>query len=284
MSSSNNSRIWKEIDRLYAWISIGIILVLALIYFIVYSFVPESFARSLALNVISDLIPVFIVFVGAYWFLRRIQQFRSQEEITRLSDSISVKVAQSLAQRLLHNSSEVVYYEEFYKVPWNDLLNTCSALDIIVHYYDTWINTNARSLQSVLDRGGTIRVILPNYENKELLSWIQKRFPEYSPDLLRKKISNTEEKLKLLVRNSTNKHARLEVYYVDHMIWYAALRFDRRYLILSPYEHSRQMRLSAPAILVSLSSFEIAQNWFEKEFQGLIELSVEQSVYTGTTA
>jgi hypothetical protein len=130
----------------------------------------------------------------------------------------------------------------------------------------------------MLDRGGTIRIILPNYKNEHIVEEIKESFPELSEGLVKEKIKSTHARLSQLFKDSKRRDARIEVYYVDEMLLHCNIRIDRRVLVLSIYEHIRKMRVEAPAIVVSLERYKDSQEWFDKEFSGLIDKSVSKYI------
>lgn len=282
MSQKRESNLWNE---LYFFQFIGasvVIVLLVAIYFIITFTNPNegsnwAVARLLALSVIANLIPIFVLFTGSYALFRRIQTLRSERDTENLASKISSEIRTTIQKESFTASSpNSTYYEEFKDVPWHELLSTCSTLDICVHYFDTWINEQSDLIEQLFNRGGAVRIILPNHNKDDVVQIIKQRFPEYSANDIKTKISNTHRKLALLLKKSTHKNARVETYYINDMTWYTAIRFDRRVLVLSVYEHMREMRIGSPAIMISLGKSEKTQQWIEKEFLGLIDKSVEK--------
>ena len=105
---------------------------------------------------------------------------------------------------------------------------------------------------------------------------IKSRFPEHAENQLAEKINSTQIRLETLQRESNRTNA-LKIYFTDNMIWYCGIRLDNRTLILSPFEHKRTMRVEAPAIVIPLDDFKEVQDWFDKEFSGLLEQSKRKS-------
>lgn len=283
MKETRTKRLLSAVELLFVILAILIIGGLTALYFWIGSgnFVSQEakLAQSFFMGLLVNLIPVFLLFLGSYLIIRRIQQIRTEEENDTLTRAIVQAVHDDLSGIQLGavSNHSAVIYEKFGDVPWRSLLSTCSSLDIVVHYFDTWINTYSDDLKTLLDRGGTIRIILPNFANGDLLNQIAKRFPEYDVEQVRKKIENTYDKLNLIQTDSTHKRATVEAYYVDLMIWYCGIRFDRRDLILSPYEHSRKVRVASPATHILLNQHLALQDWFERDFEYLREKSIRSA-------
>jgi hypothetical protein len=171
---------------------------------------------------------------------------------------------------LLGNLGTTTIYHRFNGLPWQELISSSSQIDIVVHYFDTWIHNWVEPLKQLFARGGKVRLILPNYKNGALVEQISSRFPEYTTSQVRDKIENTFRKLVLLKDKSNHPNASVEVHYVDSMVWYCGMRFDRNKVVLSPFEHNREVSVSAPATLVSLDEQQEIHTWFEGELTKLI--------------
>lgn len=239
-------------------------------------------AREFALAIITNLIPILIIFLISYTLFRRIQIIKAEQETSDLALRIAQELRATLSKDFLVGSPpDSAYYEEFDHVPWDDFIRTSSTIDICVHYFDTWISSHTRALMDFFNHGGRIRIVLPNPKNESLVRIIKQRFPEYDEEQVKTKIAYTSSRVALILEQATHKDARVETYYLDDFILYCGVRFDRRVLVLSPFEHLREMRVAAPAMILSLGKYEASQRWFEKEFFGLMSKSVERQVQNG---
>jgi len=93
--------LWKALDQLAFWLSGLAILILTLGYFAIPSFIVASPLRDFLLGIITNLIPVFLLFALSYAFLRQIQSIRSEQE----TDFLVEKVINSLKVELLTDLS-----------------------------------------------------------------------------------------------------------------------------------------------------------------------------------
>jgi hypothetical protein len=287
MREEREKQLLSELDRL-AFIASGIaIAILASLYFVVGLQVQSAnpfllVAREFVLAIITDLIPILIIFLISYTLFRRIQTIKAEQQTSDLAVQIAQEIRATLSRDFLVGSPpDSAYYEEFDHVPWDDLIRTSSTMDICVHYFDTWINLHTKSLQDFFDHGGRVRIILPNPKNETLVGVIKQRFPEYDEEQVRTKIAYTHNRLALILEKATHRDARLETYYIDEFILYCGVRFDRRVLVLSPFEHIREMKVAAPATMISLGKFESSQRWFEKEFSGLMAKATNSHILNG---
>lgn len=98
--------LWKEIDRLALWSSTIAILLLTLAYFLIPNFVQNTLIRGFLLGIITNLIPVFLLFALSYVFLRRIQTIRSERDTENLVRRITSTVRSILIDDQLSNQGD----------------------------------------------------------------------------------------------------------------------------------------------------------------------------------
>lgn len=98
--------LWKEIDRLALWSSAIAILLLTLAYFLVPNFVQNTLIRDFLLGIITNLIPVFLLFALSYVFLRRIQTIRSERDTENLVRKITNTVRSILVDTQLSSQDD----------------------------------------------------------------------------------------------------------------------------------------------------------------------------------
>ena len=219
---------------------------------------------------------MFVLFIASYVVLRRIQEIKAEEDRHELASAISESVTTSL-QPLLGKLGTTTTYDRFNELPWQDLISSSSQIHIVVHYLDTWMHNWAEPLKQLFARGRQVRQILPTFENAALVEQVSNRFPEYSSSQVRDKIESTFRKLVLLKDKSNHLTASVEVYYVDFMVWYCGIRFDYSELVLSPFEHNREVCVSAPATLVSLDEYQGIHTWLEGELSKLVRDALGQT-------
>jgi hypothetical protein len=99
--------LWKELDNLAFWLSAVAIIILCVVYFILPSLVTSPFLLNFLLSIITNLIPVCLLFVLSYTFLRRIQTIRSDKDNEILIMQISSTIRGELLSDLRNTQSDV---------------------------------------------------------------------------------------------------------------------------------------------------------------------------------
>lgn len=93
--------IWTEIERIAFLSSVVAILAFTGLYFLVQTYMQkESPWYDFLLGVITNIIPIFLVFLFSYVFLRRIQAIRSQQNSEQFISKISRQVNADLRHEL----------------------------------------------------------------------------------------------------------------------------------------------------------------------------------------
>src|SRR5271166_4562270 len=258
--------IFKEIDRYYFLIACVGSFVLVVIYFVIDSWAAQKI-RDLLNPLIVNLTTMLIAFAIVYAIFRRAQEIRSEAGKAELVEEIVNALRLSLPP---YTKSALICYDVFDHIPWQQLFSNCARIDIVVHYFDTWINSNFSLLQDFFNRGGTVRLVIPNFKNTSLVHTIKQRFPESTEDQIVTKIRQTPDRFEKILQNSKRRDANLEVCHIDDMILYCGIRFDDRVLVLSMYEHVRELRVSNPGFVIPLDQYPQTREWFDKEFSGLL--------------
>lgn len=104
MSNKREKSLWKEIDKFAFLVSAAVPVILAVVYFVVAGARPSegtiwSIARTLALDVIANVIPTFLLFAGSYLLLRHLQLLRSEQETEQLADRVALQVVEMLRKQ-----------------------------------------------------------------------------------------------------------------------------------------------------------------------------------------
>lgn len=106
---SRESELWRELDKLAFWLSAITLTLLTIAYFLVASFLdPLLLLRNFLLAIITNLIPIFLIFALSYAFLRRIQFIRSERDNETLSQKIASAVYLLLQSDLQDNQQNVI--------------------------------------------------------------------------------------------------------------------------------------------------------------------------------
>ena len=86
-----------DINKLYFVVATVFVLLLITIYFVVASTEPPEdgiwhISRMFVLDMLSDVIPVFLLFLGSYVLLRRIQARQAEQSIEKITKKIRAEL------------------------------------------------------------------------------------------------------------------------------------------------------------------------------------------------
>ena len=167
------------------------------------------------------------------------------------------------------------FHETYRQVDWKSLLNEASRqIDIVVYYFDSWVNSNYDDIVQYFGKPGTkMRVFVADPEDEAVLSNVQRLFPEYRPDEIKGKIERTGERLAAALAHAGGNSGRLEFYHVPHVLNYSIQTVDGKILVLSVFEMFRKRKIDSPAVIVDLQySTQVGAFW-QKELDGLVASS-----------
>lgn len=102
---STSKSLWEELDRITYLGSIGGSVILSIMYFLLWFSNPTeaSFlaaAREYVLALITNFVPIFLIFALSYALLRRIQFIRSEQESDALATNIATKTQTAVVGEL----------------------------------------------------------------------------------------------------------------------------------------------------------------------------------------
>ncbi|HYM61386.1 MAG TPA: hypothetical protein VEZ11_10890 [Thermoanaerobaculia bacterium] len=149
-------------------------------------------------------------------------------------------------------------------IDWSHHFSAVKEIDIFFAYGRTWLGTHLEQLRSAIGAGASIRVVLPDPEDRELTAELARRFG-YARDDLVSLIRQSDESFKSLAKDAGTS-GRVQIWHLTRTPVFSYYRFDRT-AIFAIYHH-RSERSTAPAFTFeepgSLFSF------FKREFELMI--------------
>jgi archaellum component FlaF (FlaF/FlaG flagellin family) len=95
MDNKRESNLWKQVDRLIFIIAIlGLIILVGAYFFVANLENIDSTLRELILNVITNIIPTSLLFIGAYLVFRQIEKLRSERDADEIADRVIFKLTE----------------------------------------------------------------------------------------------------------------------------------------------------------------------------------------------
>lgn len=260
----------KIIDRLMVLVSV--LAIIALILFYMYHDYTE---KGSIYKLIHEAIPGAIVVLVAI----PITYFLFKEKRSPFSKS-----SKNIEELYMEKLPQIMDFHESYRhIDWSKLLRgTNSTIDIIVYYYDSWVNSNYDDIVLFFRKPNTtMRVFVANPHDSFIFSTIRRLFPDSGAETIMEKVSKTGERLARALKAAGGDSRRLEFYYVPHILNYSAQCIDEKILILSIFEMFRESRIDSPAILIDLNKSEHLAKFWNKELKGLLDESKKINVKLG---
>lgn len=169
-----------------------------------------------------------------------------------------------LALRKPPSSSGIVkYYNDFVDISddWITLFNHSKNLNILSMYSQTWRNTYLKYLNEItMTKNGKITIILPDFNNKNLLGLYSERLQCDEADLF--------QRIQLAKQDYSeiNLNGKVELYVADLYFNHAFYLFDNA-CIYATYSYEIG-RVPTPAILLEDGQF---MAFLKKDFQYLLD-------------
>lgn len=246
--------------------------VLAALVLAYFAINPDGWSgwRDLFLGLLVSLIALLLASLVVYVLLLR-QGIPTLSALARLDPAPETKGRFSKSTR-----GDV--FENYREIPWDELLRDVDELDIVVCYFDSWVSSNWESLLRFFNRGGRMRIYLPDPEIPDVLAQVQRRFEEYHLEVVRDKIVNTGIRLANVIEESASPEARLVINFYPGPLNYSAIRFDRESVLLSAYEEFRKQKIDSSAVLLKIKGRAHLQKYWAKEIGGFARESREVDI------
>ncbi len=272
----NKSEIYDIVQWFKVLLAIAGIMILILVYFFVEPN-PESKLITLLLTVLPDGIMILIAIPIIYLLFYRRGLSESQLETNIDAQELAQYIAENLSNPKSTKSTQqlIAFYETFRLIEWNTLLtNAQSHIDIVVYYFDVWVNVNYENLVLFFKKPRTtIRVFVPNPYDEFNSITLQNLFPENNLETLREKINQTKYRLAEALKEAGGDSSRLEFYYISRPLNYSVQCIDNKILVMSVFEMFRKTKVDSPAIIVDLNKSQHLADYWDKELKGLLTIS-----------
>jgi hypothetical protein len=271
MSDSHTLALLRQVQWLYVLGAIIFLCILTAIYFWVGSLdfrasehTTLRLLQSFVMAVATNMVPVFLFFVGSYFLLRHVQQIQSEHDREALTVAIAAAVRADLSESIRASGVHDVFRRFYTDVPWNQLLPGTAEFDLIVSYARTWKNTYREQLKQIAaNPRARIRVVLANPENQALIEELSRRYGLSSGDVKSYAQESLADFTTLLGSGTAECHIRVS----DRPCLYTYYRFDD-VLILSLFPNTN-VRTDRPGFVLrgdgTLSRF--LRDEFETYFQ-----------------
>jgi hypothetical protein len=156
----------------------------------------------------------------------------------------------------------------FYQdVDWQNLFRNTERLDILFSYGGTWRGLNTLELSNLANRGASVRVLLPNPANEDLMTQLGERYNATSQTV----VTRIKEAEGDFHNKFSGERARnLEVRYINNAPVFDIYKFTD-ISILTLFSH-RKGKTSVPALIVRKDGTLF--NFMQEEFEAILADSI----------
>jgi hypothetical protein len=148
------------------------------------------------------------------------------------------------------------------RINWDQLFKNACRLDLFVAYGHSWRNTQSERIDRLLsDAAATIRVILPDPEDDEVVKNLSGRF-EMKPESVKQEIDETRKFFERRVKKAKGK---VELYFTRITPVFSFYRFNNK-VVFALYNHRRGQQL-VPSFICDKEGFLF--QFFSAEFEGI---------------
>lgn len=208
----------KNIDRLGARSALGIVAALGAFYFLIaYSRDPQpqngwQIAIELALSIITNIIPIFLLFLLSYTLLREINEIKDEDKVQRLLRKFREEISSILEER----NPDKLFNR---KSPDLEVIRKARKKLLLVQETGNLLFESSRSeLISFLTRGGQVELILatPSVEVAKYLAFRNASLKGSDPILDRTK--GFQNQLRGILEKAPPSHGKIKIRYCPYPI------------------------------------------------------------------
>lgn len=271
----------RDIQWLKTLLALAVLAALALIRVYVISTNPTPLGWEL---LVHDAIPSAIVVLATgiviYFVFHRQGIPDTVVDSTAIADAVIQKLPAMVSSNTTQFPQLTAFHETFRELEWPELISAHSSqIDIVVYYFDSWVNANFDALVNFLRKSDTrIRVFVSDPTQPHVLETVHRLFGEFDENEVKSKVERTGERFAGALKAAGGDSSRLEFRYLPHVLNYAAQCLDGRTLVLSFFEMHRKQLIESPALVVDLTKSPRLAAWWRKEMSGMEEHSKHQSI------
>jgi hypothetical protein len=136
MENKRESHLWKQIDRLILIIAVlGLILLVGTYFGVANLENIDSTLRELILNIITNIIPTFLLFIGAYLIFRHVEKLRSERDADEIANRVILKLTEIAKIRTAKSENDDGFLEQ--SIQFSELdLRVHREFEITNKYFD----------------------------------------------------------------------------------------------------------------------------------------------------
>jgi hypothetical protein len=229
---------------------------------------------DLVKEMIVQFIPLTVLFLISSLIFNKYADLRDKVAIEDTHRTLKSELKGVIQRALIDGNVQqpIIVHDSFDHIDWDKRILNASQIKIIVHYLDSWTRYNSAALQGFFAGGGRLQVVIPDYENPELIRNIQPRLPGLDVADVERKLRCTHENLINIIPAERAAEVVLETSFVDKIVWYSAFCIDDKVLFLSPFEHQRGVNIGSPVTEIDLETYPAIRAWLHRETEHLISI------------
>jgi hypothetical protein len=149
------------------------------------------------------------------------------------------------------------------RISWEQLFKNACRLDVFVSYAHTWRNTQVERLDKLLtDSNASLRVVLPDPDNEDVLASLADRFEMEADDVRR----SIDEGKGFFEHRKKKAKGTVEIYFSSIVPLFSFYRFNNK-AVLALYNH-RRGRLPVPSFVCDSEGFLF--KYITDELEGIL--------------
>ena len=155
----------------------------------------------------------------------------------------------------LRNSGIIYYYDSFLKIDWRKIISEAHTISMFITYGRTWRENNRDVLEDFFQKGGKMKVYLPDNTKDSLMTYYDERFQFQQ--------GKTKEYVNEAIEYYLGKGAEVKLY--NGMLFSTYYVIDE-ICLLAVFNH-RKDKSTVPAIKATKKGF--LGSFIEKEFEAI---------------